>query len=91
MNDLFSIVQDEIWQTEMTNAPLNQRDWVLQERILPPRALHYGQYQLLWEYRELDACEKYPAGLPKSLRNTFTEVKITDPEAYQSYLVSQRE
>lgn len=85
VNDFFSIVQDEMWQMEMTNAPLNQRGWVLQERILPPRALHYGQYQLLWECRELDACEKYPTGLPKSLRNIFTGVKITDPEAYQSY------
>ncbi|CEI59924.1 hypothetical protein FVEN_g8270 [Fusarium venenatum] len=84
-NDRFSIVQDEMWRTEMTNAPLNQRGWVLQERILPPRALHYGQHQLLWECRELDACEKYPTGLPKSLRNIFTGVKITDPEAYQRY------
>ncbi|KAJ5649436.1 uncharacterized protein N7484_003159 [Penicillium longicatenatum] len=84
-NGRFSIVQDEMWQTEMTDAPLNQRGWVLQERILPPRALHYGQHQLLWECRELDACEKYPTGLPKSLRNAFTGVKITDPEAYQRY------
>ncbi|KAL4888124.1 hypothetical protein BDV59DRAFT_206355 [Aspergillus ambiguus] len=80
-NDRFSIVQDEMWQTEMTKAPLNQRGWVLQERILSPRALHYGQHQLLWESRELDACEKYPTGLPKSLRNIFMGVKITDPEA----------
>ncbi|KAJ5240348.1 uncharacterized protein N7469_001939 [Penicillium citrinum] len=84
-NDRFIILQDEMWQTEMTSAPLNQRGWVLQERILPPRALHYGRHQLLWECRELDACEKYPTGLPKSLRNIFTGVKITDPEVYQRY------
>lgn len=84
-NDRFIIVQDEMWQMEMTDAPLNQRGWVLQERILPPRALHYGEHQLLWECRELDACEKYPTGLPKVLRNIFTGVKITDPVAYRIY------
>ncbi|KAJ6041234.1 hypothetical protein N7460_006624 [Penicillium canescens] len=84
-NDRFSIVQDDMWQIEMTDAPLNQRGWVLQERILPPRALHYGQKQLLWECRELDACEKYPTGLPKALRNIHTGVKITDPVANRLY------
>ncbi|PKY04661.1 HET-domain-containing protein [Aspergillus campestris IBT 28561] len=84
-NDRFSIVQGEMWQMEITDAPLNQRGWVLQERILPPRALHYGQKQLLWECRELDACEKYPTGLPKVLRNILTGVKITDPVAYRLY------
>jgi hypothetical protein len=32
------------------DAPLMQRGWVLQERFLSPRVLHYGQ-QMYWECR----------------------------------------
>jgi hypothetical protein len=33
---------NEIWCSEITNAPLNNRGWVLQERMLSPRTLHYA-------------------------------------------------
>lgn len=42
-------------QTESTSAystsdqPLHARGWSLQERILAPRILHFGQRELLWE------------------------------------------
>ena len=51
----------------------------MQERWLSPRVLHYGRDQLLWECRELDACETYPDGLPKPLRDFRSGFKI-DPE-----------
>ena len=31
--------------------PLAQRGWVFQERLLPPRTLHYGEHKLVWECR----------------------------------------
>lgn len=42
---------------------LNRRGWVVQERLLSPRVLHFGGDQRLWEYHEFDACEIYPLGL----------------------------
>ena len=33
-------------------SPLNGRGWVLQERLLAPRTLHFGREQLFWERRE---------------------------------------
>jgi hypothetical protein len=84
-NDTFHLVDGDLWEEEMANAPLNQRGWVLQERILPPRALHFGEHQLLWECRELDACEQYPMGLPSFYHNFFTGVKITDPFRFKQY------
>ena len=67
----------------MNQAPLNRRGWVMQERWLSPRVLHYGRDQLLWECRELDACETYPDGLPKLLKNAFSGFKL-DPELWKS-------
>jgi hypothetical protein len=59
------IVMDQfLWAEDVQKAPLNLRGWVLQERVLAPRVLHFGQRQLLWECRERDACETYPDRLP---------------------------
>ena len=56
------------WRDSIGNAPLNQRGWVVQERLLAKRVLHFGKEQLFWECRELDACEVYPNGLPSAIQ-----------------------
>jgi hypothetical protein len=45
---------------------IKQRAWVLQERLLSPRVIHFGRKQLFWECDELCACETFPAGLPQT-------------------------
>lgn len=50
------------WADNITMAPLNLRGWVLQERILSKRVLHFGRTQLLWECKELEAAETFPNG-----------------------------
>ena len=52
------------WSDQVAQAPLMLRGWVLQERLLAPRVLHYSSQQLYWECGELDACETFPDGLP---------------------------
>ncbi|RDW61071.1 hypothetical protein BP6252_12454 [Coleophoma cylindrospora] len=32
-------------------SPLSSRGWILQERLLPPRTLHFGAEQMFWECR----------------------------------------
>jgi hypothetical protein len=44
-------------------GPLLQRGWVVQERILAPRVLHFGSRQLYWECSKNDACETYTDGV----------------------------
>ena len=39
---------------------IHQRAWVLQERMLAPRTLHFGRKQLYWECRESIASETLP-------------------------------
>lgn len=51
------------WADNVITAPLNSRGWVLQERILSKRVLHFGKKQLAWECRELQAAETFPDGL----------------------------
>ena len=53
------------WKERLEEAKLNRRAWVLQERILSPRVLHFGRQQIFWECREFEACEAYPGGTPK--------------------------
>ncbi|KAF1998879.1 HET-domain-containing protein [Amniculicola lignicola CBS 123094] len=66
----YQVVPDHhIWAQKLFNEPLNQRSWVLQERILAPRVLHFSHEQLFWECREFTACETYYRGLPTSLQD----------------------
>lgn len=76
----YQVVPDpDFWARKLLNEPLNQRGWILQERILAPRVIHFGRAQLFWECRETIACETYWKGLPPSLRqNTFVDVKTLD-------------
>lgn len=40
---------ENFWDVGVSNAPLNQRAWVYQERLLSPRVLHLGSNQAFWE------------------------------------------
>ena len=61
---LYEVRSDGFWRRELERAPLLQRAWVLQERLLAPRVVHFGARQVLWECFELEACQTYPDGLP---------------------------
>lgn len=61
------LMKSDLWETEITQAPLNKRAWVVQERVLAPRTLYFCQNQLFWECRELHACETLPNGIPSEL------------------------
>lgn len=76
------IIDDTFWTNSVGECPLNRRAWVLQERWLAPRVLHFGQKQLLWECCELDACELFPKALPQNLtRTVYTGFKIREADA----------
>jgi hypothetical protein len=52
------------------NAALSTRAWVLQERLLAPRTVHFSSAEIFWECKEVNACESYPNGLPSFLDYT---------------------
>jgi hypothetical protein len=53
------------WDREVDDASVNKRAWVLQERLLAPRVLHFCEGQIAWECAHLDAAESLPHGVSK--------------------------
>ena len=62
----------EPWGKWISRSTLSRRGWVLQERMLSPRTLHFAS-QLFWECRMLQACETYPEGMPGA-ETSYTEL-----------------
>lgn len=62
----YLISEDRYWDTEVTRSLVNTRAWVLQERLLAPRVLHFGKRHLVWECKEKFASDAYPEGLPRA-------------------------
>ncbi|KAI1381211.1 HET-domain-containing protein [Hypoxylon crocopeplum] len=58
-------IEDVAWHTAFRNEPLIQRGWVLQERLMAPRAIYFGSQQVFWECSEAHACETHPGGFGK--------------------------
>ena len=61
---ILHIEPHEYWDEQISRKELNRRGWVVQERLLAPRILHFGKTQLSWECRELHASESFPSGAP---------------------------
>ena len=58
-------LQKDLWAHCVELSPLSRRAWVLQERLISPRTLHYTKRQLFWECRASKACESSPNPCPK--------------------------
>ena len=77
------------WDQSIEESKLISRGWVLQERVLATRVIHFAHDQMFWECLEHRACETFPGGLPNqttklslnphSLRSEI--IQITDPTA----------
>lgn len=59
------IIDPEFWNYRLQKAPLILRAWVVQERLLAKRVLHFNRDQLYWECRERSACEMFPYKMPE--------------------------
>jgi hypothetical protein len=78
--DFYHIYSNKYQETTLeSEQPLLSRGWVVQERILPARVLHFGTRQAFWECCTMTACETFPAGLPASLSNHENILKLNDP------------
>ena len=60
---------------DVEGALLNTRGWVLQERLLSPRTLHFSNPQIFWECRQGFSCETYPDGIPCTTGNSVAMFK----------------
>ncbi|KAK5047354.1 hypothetical protein LTR84_006877 [Exophiala bonariae] len=62
------------WVKNVNLAPLNSRSWVLQERLLSPRVLHFAEDQLYWECSGQEASEAFSGGLPDEPGEQFKQL-----------------
>ncbi|KAG8530178.1 uncharacterized protein KY384_005661 [Bacidia gigantensis] len=69
------------------DQPVNKRAWVVQERLLAPRKIHFGSSEVFWECQELMASESFPKEVPRDLYrqsnfnttpNNMEDNRITD-------------
>lgn len=61
-NHRFFLDDESFWTRGVDQAPLHQRGWVLQERTLAPRTVHFGGEQIFWECSRRTYSENYPQG-----------------------------
>jgi hypothetical protein len=70
-------------------GPLIGRGWVVQERLLSRRNLHFSHDQIFWECRSDSACETFPEKapfkeIPQFLKHRFSRVVYGGDEGPQS-------
>ncbi|KAJ4990263.1 heterokaryon incompatibility protein [Stagonosporopsis vannaccii] len=56
-----TIVDASFWDNKVDKGPVNTRGWVLQERLMSPRVLHFCRDQVGWECACHDAAYKLTA------------------------------
>ncbi|KAK7949564.1 hypothetical protein PG988_016203 [Apiospora saccharicola] len=54
----------DYWKEAIEQGSLNQRGWVLQERLLSARKIHFAHGQAFWDCAQLCAWEMAPRGGP---------------------------
>ncbi|KAI7226274.1 hypothetical protein KC330_g8878 [Hortaea werneckii] len=81
---LYNIFDITLWEKELTQAPLHRRAWVLQERLLARRVLHFGSRQLMWECHEHTAAEFYPHGI-KDVSPLVQRAHFKDLDCYSPW------
>jgi hypothetical protein len=59
----YILCDPNLWCDRVEGSPLAQRGWVVQERFLAPRTLHFTSEQFFWQCRELKACDTFPDGI----------------------------
>jgi hypothetical protein len=69
---------EEFWQADITEAHANTRGWILQERLLAPRILHFSSRQIMWECKELEACEVFLDGIPTLMNSGFKSAGLLE-------------
>lgn len=76
------LCQVHFWDRKVEDTPLNRRAWVLQERVLSPRNLHFST-QVLWECNEIACSETFPKRvlLPDRLTNYDPSSRVFLKEA----------
>jgi hypothetical protein len=59
------LFDEDFWDKRIKNAPLNKRGWVLQERTMASRTIHFTCDQILWECHQTRRSQYFSTLLPR--------------------------
>ena len=59
----YDLLDVDYLRKQLDDAPLNKRAWVLQERVLARRILHFTKHEIIWECRSVIASETWPSSI----------------------------
>lgn len=59
----------DVYERSVLKTHLATRAWALQEKMLAPRTMHFGERGAFWECRTTLASEYLPDGIPRALIN----------------------
>ncbi len=65
----------EVYNLSTFDTHLGTRAWALQEKMLPPRTIHFGDRGVFWECRTKIASEYLPDGFPNMLVSPLVQRK----------------
>jgi hypothetical protein len=63
----FQFADPDAYDRCVQSQPLAKRAWVVQERLLAQRTLHFSKTEVFWECKNKLACESFPDKIPRSL------------------------
>ncbi|RDI76900.1 S-adenosyl-L-methionine-dependent tRNA 4-demethylwyosine synthase [Venturia inaequalis] len=86
---LDAIAPEEYTEAELHDSGVFSRGWIMQELLLAPRTLLFGENQVHWKCAELEACEVWPAGVPHRLSTIidsgFSKMSFTGNGAFVNW------
>lgn len=59
-----SFAAGRLYERSVLDSHLMTRGWAIQEKMLPPRTIHFGNTGVFWECRESLVSEFHPTGMP---------------------------
>lgn len=85
---LYTCMLQDLFKRIIEVAPVNDRAWVMQERVLSPRKIFFSEHQLFWECRRKKACEMFPDQIPEVPSDIAPRMHGIDHDQHDHILLS---
>lgn len=86
VNLLFQTTSKQLWSDQIEHTPLGRRGWVVQERLLSPRTVHFTKIGALWECCLGRAAPSIPEG--KWLRHSSNIKRLNNDKSLPNQSVT---
>ncbi|RSL59727.1 hypothetical protein CEP54_007146 [Fusarium duplospermum] len=81
----YLLLDESTWRHAVTMSPINSRGWVLQERFLSPRVLHFCPKEVFFECCETSRSERFRQAMPTIDAVVFEPFKNLERDLIGTY------